>query len=131
EKSAVYRINPDNTVETLWSSKEENVYDLLALERELIFSTDENGRIYSLAPDRRVTLMLETQQGETTRLLSSNNSVLAATGNMGRVFRLGDTPGSSGFYEAPVHDANTASRCGSLSWRGELPSGASLHFRTR
>jgi outer membrane protein assembly factor BamB len=25
EKSAVYRINPDNTVETLWSSKEENV----------------------------------------------------------------------------------------------------------
>ena len=27
----VYRINPDNTVETLWSSKEENVYDMLAL----------------------------------------------------------------------------------------------------
>ena len=31
--NALYRINPDNTVETLWSSKEENVYDLLALER--------------------------------------------------------------------------------------------------
>src|SRR5579884_1539125 len=73
DKSAVYRINSDNTVETLWSSKEENVYDLLALNRQLIFSTDENGRIYSLTPDRRVTLMLETQQGETTRLLSSNN----------------------------------------------------------
>ena len=25
EKSALYRINPDNTVETLWSSKEENI----------------------------------------------------------------------------------------------------------
>ena len=25
DKSAVYRINPDNTVETLWSSKDENV----------------------------------------------------------------------------------------------------------
>src|SRR5262249_19293093 len=30
EKSALYRINPDNTVETLWSSKVENIYDLLA-----------------------------------------------------------------------------------------------------
>jgi hypothetical protein len=75
--------------------------------------------------------MLETQQGETTRLLSSNNSVLAATGNMGRVFRLDETPGASGTYEAPVHDAGTAARWGSLSWRGEVASGASLQFRTR
>ena len=29
EKSAIYRINADNTVDTLWSSKEENVYDIL------------------------------------------------------------------------------------------------------
>jgi hypothetical protein len=131
EKSAVYRINPDNTVETLWSSKEENVYDLLALDRELIFSTDENGRIYSLAPDRRVTLMLETRQGETTRLLSADKSVLAATGNMGRIFRLGQTPGPNGSYEAPVHDAGTAARWGSISWRGEATSGAKIQFRTR
>jgi hypothetical protein len=131
EKSAVYRINPDNTVETLWSSKEENVYDLLALERELVFSTDENGRIYSLAPDRRVTLMLETRQGETTRLLSADKSVLAATGNMGRIFRLGETPGASGSYEAPVHDAGTAARWGSISWRGEATGAARIQFRTR
>ena len=131
EKSAVYRINPDNTVETLWSSKEENVYDLLALDKQLVFSTDENGRIYSLAPDRRVTLMLETQQGETTRLLSSNNSVLAATGNMGRIFRLGEMPGASGSYEAPVHDAGTTARWGSLSWRGDIPSGTGIQLRTR
>jgi len=131
DKSAVYRINPDNTVETLWSSKEENVYDLLALDRQLIFSTDENGRIYSLAPDRRVTLVLETRQGETTRLLAANRSILAATGNMGRIFRLGETPGASGSYEAPVHDAGTAARWGSISWRGEAPAGAAIQLRTR
>ena len=71
EKSALYRINPDNTVETLWSSKEENVYDVLALERQILFSTDENGRIYGLSPDRRVTLVAQTNEGETTRLLPS------------------------------------------------------------
>lgn len=131
EKSAVYRINPDNTVETLWSSKEENVYDILALERQVLFSTDENGRIYGLSPDRRVTLVTQTNEGETTRLLPSDHSVLAATGNMGRIFRLGEQPGAAGSYEAPAHDSGTASRWGSISWRAELPSGCTLAFRTR
>ncbi|PWU07472.1 MAG: hypothetical protein C5B51_09945 [Terriglobia bacterium] len=131
EKSAVYRINPDNTVETLWTSKEEDVYDLLASDKQILFSTDESGRIYGLSPDRRVTLLLQTNEAETTRLLPSRNSVLAATGNMGRIFRLGETPGASGFYDAPVHDAGTAARWGSLSWRADLPAGAALQFRTR
>jgi len=131
DKSAVYRINPDNTVETLWSSKEENVYDLLALEKQVLFSTDQDGRIYGLTPDRRVTLVTQTNEGETTRLLPGDHSVLAATGNMGRIFRLGEASGPSGSYEAPVHDSGTASRWGSVSWRGELPAGATIQFRTR
>jgi hypothetical protein len=131
EKSAVYRINADNTVDTLWSSKEENVYDLLALPNQVLFSTDQNGRIYGLAPDLLVTLVTETGDGETTRLLSSGHAVLAATGNMGRIFRLGDKPGAGGSYEAPVHDTGTASRWGSLSWRADVPAGCGLVFRTR
>jgi hypothetical protein len=131
EKSAVYRINPDNTVDTLWSSKEENVYDLLAQERQILFSTDTRGRIYGLAPDRRVTLLAETGEGETTRLVPSDHSVLAATGDMGRIFRLGESPGASGTYEAPVHDAGVVSRWGSLSWRAETPAGCAVAFRTR
>src|SRR5262249_36323560 len=126
EKSAVYRINPDNTVETLWTSKEENVYDLLALEKQLLFSTDVNGRIYGLSPDRRVTLVAQTNEAETTRLLLAQNAILAATGNGGRIYRLDESAGGSGTYEAPVHDAGTASRWGSLSWRAELPRGATL-----
>jgi hypothetical protein len=131
EKSAVYRINADNTVETLWTSKEENVYDVLALERQILFSTDENGRIYGLTPDRRVTLVAQTNEGETTRLLPSHNSVLAATGNMGRIYRLGEKPGAAGYFEAPPHDAGTASRWGSISWRGDTPAGTTMVFRTR
>jgi sugar lactone lactonase YvrE len=131
EKSAVYRINPDNTVETLWSSKEENAYDILALENQLLIATDAGGRIYGIAPDRRVTLVAQTGDAETTRLLPSDNSILAATGNAGRVFRLGQSPGTEGSYEAPVHDAGTVARWGSLSWRADLPAGCRLEFHTR
>jgi hypothetical protein len=131
DKSAVYRINPDNTVETLWSSKEENVYDLLALQNQVLFSTDQNGRIYGLSPDLRITLVTETGASETTRLLPSEHSIIAATGNMGHIYRLGEKPGASGSYEAPVHDSGTASRWGSLNWRGDTPAGCGLVFRTR
>ena len=69
DKSALFRIFPDNTVETLWSSKEENIYDVLLSGTQILFSTDANGRIYRMSPDRRVTLIAQTNEGETTRLL--------------------------------------------------------------
>ncbi|HWQ54981.1 MAG TPA: hypothetical protein VN442_14945 [Bryobacteraceae bacterium] len=131
EKSAVYRINSDNTVETVWTSKEENAYDLLQLPDRLLISTDGNGRVYALAPDRKVTLLVQTNEGEATRLLAADRAVLAATGNMGRIYRLGDASSASGTYESPVYDTGSTARWGSLSWRGQVPAGASLNFQTR
>jgi len=128
EKSALYRINPDNTVETLGSSKEENIYDLLAPGGQILFSTDGNGRIYRLTPDRKVTLVTQTNESEATRLLGEGGQVLAATGNLGKIYRLEDKPGSSGTYESPVHDAGAVARWGRMSWRAE---GGSVEFRTR
>src|SRR6266481_8728589 len=128
EKSALYRINPDNTVETLWSSKEENIYDLLAPAGHILFSTDGNGRIYRLTPDRKVTLVTQTNEAEATRLLAEGGEVLAATGNLGKIYRLGDQPGSAGTYESPVHDAGGVARWGRINWRSE---GTGLEFRTR
>ena len=131
EKSAVYRINPDNTVETLWTSKEENVYDILKEPDRLLLATDGGGRVYALSPDRKVTLLAETNEGETTRLLGTGGGVLAATGNMGRLYRLGEGPGGSGSYESPVYDTGTASRWGALSWHADMAAGAELKLQVR
>ena len=131
EKSALYRILPDNTVETLWSSKEENAYDLLSVGDNLVFSTDGQGRIYRMTPDRKLTLLVQTNEGEATRLLHDGTGLLTSTSNMGKIFRLGDGWSPSGSYESPVHDANTVARWGTLSWRSETCAGCSLSFRTR
>ena len=50
EKSAIYRIGPDHAIETIRSSKESNVYDLLVDADGLVFSTDEHARIYRWTP---------------------------------------------------------------------------------
>jgi len=131
EKAAIYRINPDNTVETLWSSKDENVYDLLVRGDDLVFSTDGQGRIYRMGKDRGATLIAQTNEGETIRLLATANGILAATGDLGKLYRLGASEGASGTFESPVHDSNTVARWGRLSWRGDVRAGAGLSLRTR
>lgn len=119
DKSAVYKINPDDTVETLWTSKDENVYSLAAQPNgPLYFSTDGQGRLYRMGTDRKATLMVETNEGEATRLLEAPDGLVAATGDMGKVFRLADAAGPSGSYESPVHDAGSVARWGRVSWRG-------------
>jgi sugar lactone lactonase YvrE len=131
EKSAVYRIDPDNTIETLWSSKEENIYDLLVAGGQIVFSTDGQGRIYRLSPDRKATLVAQTNEGEVIRLLGTARGVVAATGDLGRIYRLSEEAGGTGTFESPVHDAGTVARWGRLSWRGEGLEQGRVAFRTR
>jgi len=128
DKSAIYRINPDNTVDTLWSSKEENVYDILpSADGQIYFGTDDSGRIYRLSPDRKLTLVAQTNEAEAVRLLGWRGSVLAATGNMGKIYKLG-VDGAQGTYESPVFDASTVAQWGKLRWQ---TGGGTASMRTR
>jgi hypothetical protein len=130
EKSAIYRINVDNTVDTLWSSKEENVYDILpAQDGQVYFTTDSSGRIYRLSRDSQLTLVAQTNEAEATRLLRWRGSMLAATGNMGKIYSLG-AAGGRGTYESPVFDAGSVAQWGRLRWQGENGAGK-IAMRTR
>lgn len=131
ERSALYRIDGQNQVETLWSSKEENAFDLLIQNQQIYFATDKDGRVYRLGSDRKTTLLAQTNEGEAVRLLLSGDSFLVATGTLGKLYRLGQQPGVSGSYESPVHDAGGVARWGRLSWAAAVPSGAQAAFRTR
>ena len=129
DKSALYKINPDSTVETLWSSKDENVYSMVVEPNgAIVFATDAQGRVYRLHPDRKATLLVETNEGEATRLVAARGGLVAATGDMGKLFRLSDAAAASGAYESPVHDSGTVARWGRMSWRS--PAGKAS-FSTR
>lgn len=130
EKSAIYRINADNTVDTLWSSKEENVYDILTgQDGQIYFGTDADGRIYKLTQDRKLTLVAQTNESQATRLLQWKGALLAATGNMGKIYRL-EGSGARGTYDSPVFDAGSVAQWGKLRWQGENGAGA-IALRTR
>jgi len=123
ERSALYRIQPDNTVETLWSSKEENLYDFTPeANGSLLLLTDAEGRVYRLDPrpggSRDVALIAQLNESDATRLLSSARGVMAAVGGTGKLLRLGSAPDSAGWLESPVHDAGSVARWGRATWVG-------------
>jgi hypothetical protein len=129
ERSALYKIASDNTVETLWSSKDENIYDIVLQGSSIDFLTDVQGRIYRLInpASGNATLVAQANEGDATRLLPSAKGLLAATGSLGKLLRLENGGTANGWFESPVHDAGTVARWGRLSWRGA----AGVSFRTR
>ena len=93
DKSAIYRIDPDRTVETLRTSKEDNVYDLLLDDKGVLFSTDFRGRIYRL-DSGKVSLVAEEGDGEVTRLMKTSGGFYAAVSSPARVMSF-DTKATS------------------------------------
>lgn len=127
EKSAIYRIRPDRTVETLRSSKDDNVYDLLFEGGSILFSTDDHCRIYRLN-GHRTTLLAEPGDGEATRLLLSQSVLYAGLSNPARLLAFGPPGAQPAVYESQVHDSTSVARWGHLQWHG---TGSGLTFRTR
>ena len=130
EKSALYRVTSDLNVETLWTSKEENLLGLAVQNGVPFLSTDLRGRVYSIAPSGKSALVVETGEGEATRLLKSAGALVVATGTQAKLLVLNDAHEESGTFEAPVFDAGSVARWGRLEWRGDLTGGKSI-FRTR
>ncbi len=127
EKSAIYRIGTNGGVEELWTSKEENVYDLIASGNRLTFSTDGPGRIYDLTEEKKITLIDQTNQGEITRLFHAGSGLLAITNQPGELRQQEAGSVAQGIYESPVHDAGSISRWGRLAWRAT----GNLSFQVR
>ncbi len=127
EKSAIYRIRPQGSIDTVRTSKEDNVYALLLDGSSLLFSTDDHGRVYRLS-DGRTTLLAELGSGEATQLLKSGPNLYGALSSSARVLCLGSTGSSPGVYESQVHDSTSVARWGHLQWRGAT---SGVIFRTR
>jgi WD40 repeat protein len=130
-RSAIYRIAPDLAVETLWSSTQESVFDLLYRKDHLLFSTDTKGRLYEISLDRKYTLLAEANEAQATRLVQRGQDLLVATSNSGKLYEFGSNATSLGAAESPVKDTQFVSKWGIISWQGEAPPGSTIQFFTR
>ncbi len=133
-RGELIEVQPDRSVETLWSSNKESIFGLALRGQDVLFSTDSGGHIFDLrsSPDGpRLTLLAETRESLPTSLFLDGQDLYIATSNIAKLFSLGTSMGTEGSYESPVRDTRFISRWGTLAWRGRVPAGCSLEFYTR
>ena len=115
DRSAIYRLNADLTVDQLYVTKEESLYDLAERDGLLYFSTDKQGRLYRLDGDRTATMLVETGESEVGRLIPSASGWLAAVTTSPKLLEIGAAPAAPYEYESPVHEASNIALWGALN----------------
>ncbi|MBM3760023.1 MAG: WD40 repeat domain-containing protein [Acidobacteria bacterium] len=127
DRSAVYRLNTDLTVDSLYVTKEESLYDLAEREGKLYLSSDRMGRIYRLEEDRSATLLLETGESEIGRLVATSTGWLAAVTTSPKLLEVSASAAPPYEYESPVHEASNIALWGAL----QLNASGELRIETR
>jgi hypothetical protein len=117
DRSAVYRMNADLTVDQIYVTKEESLYDLAEQGGAIYFSTDRQGRLYRLEENRAATLWSETGEAELGRILPQGKGWLAISTTTPKLLVIEPTPRGPFAYEAPVHEASNVARWGALEAR--------------
>ena len=136
-KSNIYKIRPDGTAVSIWNSPEPLILAIvLESDSQILVGTGDDGKIYRVNPmsgdsvevgkcsaNQVVAIHQKQMDGDTKTLL--------ATGNPGKLFDLTATYVAEGTLESKVHDAQSLSRWGKLSWEGEMAEGTAIAFSTR
>ncbi|MFH1572011.1 MAG: hypothetical protein ABIL09_28735 [Gemmatimonadota bacterium] len=130
--SAVLRLDPAGATTVLWKV-DAMAHDLAPLpDGDLAVAVADPGRLYQVQLDGRQFALLHRDEGLTPhRLLGDSRGLLLGDAQSGRLLRLGPGLVPAGRYDGPVEDFVTQARWGALEWRGTVPPGASLRFRTR
>ena len=117
--SEIYRLAPDGSPKTLWSSKEDLVY-ALAFDRagRLLAGSGNRGKIYAIDKDEHTDLVNASASQVTAFAANSKGGLYVATSNVGKIFQLGPNAVSEGTYESDVFDAKNFSKWGRVEVRG-------------
>ena len=146
ERSALLRIRPEQGVEKLWSSSEENILAVSVSPDEtksagnengassgmqILFATDHNGRIYRLGDQGRASLVTETGREQVTQLTTGATGQLVASAHSAVLSRFERKAKAEGTYESAIHDAKTLARWGQLTWEGDAVDPGRVEISTR
>lgn len=117
--SEVYRIAPDGSPKTLWSSREDLVY-ALAFDNagRLLAGSGNRGRIYAIGKNVHTDLAEASASQVTAFARNPKGGLYVASSNVGKIFVLGPNPVEEGTYESDVFDAKNFSKWGRVQVRG-------------
>jgi WD40 repeat protein len=117
--SEIYRLAPDGSPDTLWSSRDDLVY-ALAFDStgRLLAGSGNRGRIFAIAKNEHTDLAEASASQVTAFAPNPRGGLYVASSNVGKIFLLGPNTVSEGTYESDVFDAKNFSKWGRVEVRG-------------
>ena len=136
-KSFIYKLHPDGTVALVWSSTEPLISSIVLEEKnKLLVGTGSDGKLYRVDTETgHFEAIGKCSSKHIVGILKTKNSddmkTILAAGDAGKLFALTSTRVEEGTIESSVHDAQSLSRWGKLSWEVDIEEGTSITFATR
>lgn len=131
-KSSIIAIAKGGAAETVYSSDDRMVYDLLVRNDDtLLAATGGKGRLVSIDTAKQVTVVTDSPEEQATRLLAAADAIFVSGSNQGKVYKLQAQQAQNGTFESRVMDAKVVASWGKISWRFVNPSGGSVKISTR
>lgn len=131
EKSALYRILADNSVEKIWSSVSEVAYSLTVdSNSQVIFGTGPKGLLIAIDQNGTERVLRKLDGSQVTALTNARGALYAGVSNLGAVYRISSRQyANNGTFISQVKDTGTVSNFGAIRWHGD-GSRLTLHTRT-
>jgi hypothetical protein len=131
-KSSIIAIAKSGGAETIYSSEDRMVYDLVVRNDDtLLAATGGKGRLLSIDAAKQVTVVTDSPEEQMTRLVAAGDVTFVAGSNQGKVYKLESQQAQNGTFESRVMDAKVIASWGKISWRFTNPSGGSVKISTR
>ena len=133
EKSMLYRLQPDGTVETVWSSAEELIYAVHydSGSKTVIVGTGHAGRVYRVNADGTYEQVCVSDSAQVFRIVGRGAGYFLVGNNTAGITQVEAARNSSGTYFSEVFDARIQSRFGRLSWNAEAGKPSAVTFAVR
>lgn len=131
-RSSIYAISRDGNTETVYSSKDQMVFDItLRNDGSIIAATGPKGRLLSIDAAKQVTVITDSPEEDMTRFMEGNGFTWVAGSNQGKLYKLQSRQADTGNFESKILDAKAVSTWGRISWRISNPAGAKIELSTR
>jgi hypothetical protein len=131
-KSAIYAITKDGSVETIYSSDQQMVFDAVVRDDgSLLVATGPKGRLLSIDAAKQVTVLTDSTEEDSTRLLTAGENIYVGSSNQGKVYRLRTQKAQTGTFESKTLDARIISSWGKISWRSTHSGNSNIEISTR
>ena len=133
EKSILYRLQDDGTVEAIWSSTEELVYAVYydTEAKAVLIGTGNSGRVYRVDRSGAFAQVCVSDSAQVFRIAGSGKGYFLIANNTPAIIQVENSLNAGGTYFSEVFDARIQSRFGRLSWNADAGRQSAVSFAVR